>query len=143
MRKNISWWLRLAEYYATASKDPSTKVGAILVDEFDRIVSAGYNGFPVGTYDDKHVLENRKRKLLRTLHAEANAILFAKGPATTLYCTHPPCSQCMAMAIQKGIKRIYWWKQEMHPDWKESFKEGQILAQEAGVYCHAVTRDEK
>lgn len=103
------WFLGLAEYVSTASKDPSTKCGAVIVDKKRRIVSVGYNGFARGVDDNpKHYLD-RNVKLRKVLHAENNAILFADKPLDncTIY-TWPLscCAHCAAMIIQKGIVRV-------------------------------------
>src|SRR3990172_2103187 len=71
-----SRFLRLAEFVAQWSKDPNTKVGAVIVDGTHRIVSLGFNGFPRGVDDDER-LRNRELKLKLMVHAEMNAILFA------------------------------------------------------------------
>lgn len=98
----------LADFISRWSKDPRTKVGAVVVDNLNRIVSLGYNGFPIGTRDDDHIYNNRDRKHARVLHAEINAILFAKEDLSgyTIYCNRLPCSQCAAAIIQSGIVRV-------------------------------------
>lgn len=101
-------FLGLANLVATWSKDPSTGVGAVIVDAKNRIVSMGFNGFPRAVRDDEAALNNRDEKLRRTIHAEANAILFAGRPVEgcTIYVTHPPCAKCAATIIQAGIARV-------------------------------------
>lgn len=97
--------LGLARHVASWSKDPSTKVGAVLADEHNRVISLGFNGPPRGADDSP---TSRDRKLRRTIHAENNAILFAQRDltGTTLYCTHHPCGACAAMIAQAGISRV-------------------------------------
>ena len=51
-------FLEMARNSAMWSKDPSTKVGSIIVDDDKRVVSVGYNGFPKGVDDDAR-LDNR------------------------------------------------------------------------------------
>ncbi|NCA14162.1 MAG: hypothetical protein EBS89_08535, partial [Proteobacteria bacterium] len=72
------WFLGLAHYVSTASKDPSTKVGAVIVDAERRVVSVGYNGLPRGVEDSEERLHNREVKYKMIIHAERNAILFAQ-----------------------------------------------------------------
>ena len=106
------WWdlyfLRMAEVVSTASKDPSTRVGAVITDG-KRFVSAGYNGFSRGCDDDPAIYADREKKLSRVVHAEVNAILFAgrRLDGCTLY-TVPfqPCDRCAGIVIQSGIKRV-------------------------------------
>ena len=109
----ISKWddrfIGMAYLVASWSKDPSTKCGAVIVDPKKRLVSMGFNGFPRGTSDDEYYYNNREEKYRRVIHAEKNAILFAKQDLTgcTLYVIPmPPCSQCAGMIIQSGITRV-------------------------------------
>lgn len=110
---NFKWdhrFLELAKTVSTWSKDPSTKVGAVIVDPLNRIVSVGYNGFPRGCDDSTALYENREIKYARTVHAEVNAILTAgqgRSTGATLY-TWPfqPCSTCSGLIIQSGITRV-------------------------------------
>ena len=106
--KWVSRFLDMSSLVASWSRDPSTKVGAVLTRE-KRIVSMGFNGFPSGTVDDEKLYDDRERKYLRVVHAEKNAILFAKQDLTgcNLFATHFPCCQCAAFIIQSGISNIY------------------------------------
>lgn len=101
------WFVGLARYVATASKDPSTQCGAVIVDASRRVVSLGYNGFPRGVDDSQERYADREVKLRMVAHAEANAILFAGRPLSgcTLY-TYPfqPCAGCAKLVIQSGIR---------------------------------------
>lgn len=101
-------FLALANTVAMFSKDPSTKVGAVIVDDDNRVISIGYNGFPKGIRDDER-LHNRELKYEIIVHAEANALLFANAPVKgcTIY-TWPfqPCSRCASLIIQAGIRRV-------------------------------------
>jgi dCMP deaminase len=100
--------LDLVNLVATWSKDPSTQVGAAVVDDKNRIVSLGFNGFPRAVLDHDGVLRDRDEKLRRTIHAEENALLFAPRPVAgcTIYVTHPPCARCAAKLIQAGVVRV-------------------------------------
>lgn len=121
---------------AAKSKDPSTKVGAVVVDSERRIVSVGFNGPPRGT-DDEYAYSYREFKLLRVLHAEENAILFAARPlmGCAIYVTHHPCAHCAAVIVQSGIGMV------MHPAMSEDFEErwanqmhhARMMFAEAGV----------
>ena len=65
------------------SKDPSTQVGACIVDKDNRIVSMGYNGFPKGCSDNEYPWDKvgnpLDTKYMYVVHAELNAILNARG----------------------------------------------------------------
>ena len=135
---NEKWdkrFLGLAELVSTWSLDPSTKVGAVIVDQDKRIVSMGYNGFPQGIEDSKERLENREEKLKIIVHGEINALIFAKRciNGCTLY-THPfmPCGPCCSVFIQAGISRIVS-RINTNPRWLKDFDVTFSLCQEAGV----------
>lgn len=106
------WAVDMAKHVAKLSKDPSTKVGAVIFDPKRRLVSAGYNGFARGVEDTPQRLNDRDTKYKLTLHAEKNAMLFATAPldGCTIVVTHPCCAQCAAQVIQAGIKHVMWPK---------------------------------
>ena len=124
-------FLQLAELVSTWSKDPSTRVGSVITDKRNRVISLGFNGYPHGVKDDDLP---RDRKLLRTIHAEENAILFAQRSLSgcTAYVTHHPCGPCAAKIVQSGITRVVVAK-EMHSAWSASSVEAKMLFSEAGV----------
>lgn len=102
-------FLNLAAHTAQWSKDPSTKVGAVIVDKNQRVVSLGYNGFPRGVEDSPERLDDRATKYKLVVHAEENAILFAQRDLSghTMYLSPlPPCSSCTGKVIQSGITRV-------------------------------------
>lgn len=130
-------FLSLAEHIASWSKDPSTKCGAVITDG-KRIVSVGFNGFPAQTKDSDDLYTNRPEKYRRVIHAEQNAMAFSNRDlfGCTLYVwPMPPCSQCAAMIIQRGIFRVVTTK----PDdtqlerWRESFDSAISMFRESGV----------
>ena len=134
--KWVSRFLGMAAHIGEWSKDNSTKVGAVIARD-KRIVSLGFNGFPVGTNDNDEIYRDRERKYLRILHAEANAILFAGTDLSgcCLYSTHFPCCQCAALIIQSGITEVYVPRQaqEFVERWYEQIKESLSMFTEAGV----------
>lgn len=101
-------FLGLAEEIATWSKDPSTKVGAVIIGKDRGIISYGYNGFPRFCCDNPEEYHDREVKYKKTVHAEVNAVLFARCDLSTatLYTTHPPCDKCAPVIIQAGIRRV-------------------------------------
>lgn len=108
LNKWDSRFLKAAEEVASWSKDPSTKVGCVIVDpELQRRVGEGFNGFPRFLSDAPELYQEREIKYSRTLHAELNAVLFAsKTEGCTAYVTHPPCGACSLVLIQAGISRV-------------------------------------
>jgi dCMP deaminase len=101
-------FMQLASHFATWSKDPSTKVGAVIVDHDRRLVGTGYNGFPRGVGDEPERYVEKMVKYKLVVHAEANAIMNAVKSVRdcTLYATKYPCSECAKLIIQMGISRI-------------------------------------
>lgn len=127
-------FLDLAEHVAEWSKDPSTKVGAVIVRPNRTVLSLGYNGLPRGIKDDLTLLQDRDYKYPRTVHAEMNAILSSpERPAgCTLYVwPMPPCGPCAGSIIQAGIVEVWApWPQER---WRESCCVGLSILTEAGI----------
>ena len=102
-------FLDLARFIARWSKDPSTKVGCVIVDDMKRIVSTGFNGLASGVEDTIERLENRDIKYRMVVHAERNAIIDAKrnlAGMTAYVWPIMPCSECAAMIIQAGIGKV-------------------------------------
>jgi len=134
------WLLGLAKYISTASKDPSTKVGAVIVDEDRRVVSLGYNGLPRGVEDSQDRLTNRDLKYKLIVHAERNALLFARGSikGCAIY-TYPmlPCAVCASMVIQSGIKKVVAPVSD-NPRWQEDITLSIQLFGEAGVQVELI-----
>lgn len=135
--KHAAWALELASVVAKRSKDPSTQVGAVLIDPQGRVISAGFNGFPIGVDDTDDRLTDRSVKYRMIRHAEANALAFAAGPTQgcTLVVTHPCCAQCAGDAIQHGITRVVYPAPTlaMIARWADDFKISEMMFAEAGV----------
>jgi len=135
----------LARLVATWSKDPSSQVGAVIVDDKKRIVSVGFNGLPIGVEDTKERLENREIKYELIVHAEANAILTA--PKSVAGCTiyvypYLPCSRCAGAIIQSGIKRVIVEDRPIPERWRANFDLAKTILTEAGVEVDIVPLDE-
>jgi len=136
--KSTKWderFLELAKLVGSWSKDPSTQVGAVIVDDNKRIVSIGFNGFPQGVEDSEERLFDRDKKYDIIVHAEANALMFANKSVEecTLYIwPFQPCSRCAGLIIQSGIKRVV---SVINSDerWKKNFILSRQLFNEAGI----------
>lgn len=102
-------FIEIAQVIAKKSKDPSTQVGAVIVDSEKRIVSTGYNGFVSGN-DEKYMTFERPMKYHLTIHAEMNALLFAKQDlgGKIMYITHSPCSECLKHILQTKIRTVFY-----------------------------------
>ena len=127
-------FIELAKLVGSWSKDPSTQVGAVIVDQKNRIVSVGYNGFPQKISDNDR-LNDRDKKYNVIVHAEANAILFANRDLSgcTIY-TYPfqPCSSCSGLIIQSGIQRVVTVRTD-NDRWRTDFSTAAQMLIEAGV----------
>lgn len=104
------YFIRMAELVASRSKDPSTKVGCVVVSYDNTVLSTGYNGLPRGVLDLPERME-RPVKYLWTAHAEENAVAQAARngislDGATAYVTHSPCCRCARALIQAGILHI-------------------------------------
>jgi len=113
------YFINIAEVISTRSHDAETKVGAVIIDINKRILSTGYNGFPSG-YDDSKLPNLRPDKYPFMVHAEMNAIIYAKQSLQdcTIYTTHSPCKDCVKAIISSGIKSIIF----KHPYINDDFE---------------------
>ncbi|MBQ40020.1 MAG: hypothetical protein CMA69_00690 [Euryarchaeota archaeon] len=132
-------FLELATHISEWSKDPSTKVGCVVVGPDREIRSTGFNGFPRGIQDSDERLTNRDLKYPLICHAEENAIMHAariglalKG--CTAYVTWPPCTRCARSLIQAGVSEIVIPSGLEIPDrWRDDFEMSMGLLREAEV----------
>ena len=134
-------FIGLAQHVATWSKDPRTKVGAVLVNETKQVLSVGYNGFPRGVFDLLARYEERETKLMFVAHAERNALdnCFADTRGSTLYCTLPPCNECVKSIIQKGVKRIVTLTSDARP--QDNGNVAITMLAEAGIQLDFINYD--
>ena len=110
----ITWdeyFMGVASLSAQRSKDPSTQVGACIVSQDHKILSMGYNGFPIGCSDDDFSWdrEGDDNKYYYSTHSELNAILNYRGGSlegAVIYVTLFPCNECAKAIIQSGIKKV-------------------------------------
>ena len=143
----LSWeeyFMGLAILSAERSKDPSTQVGACIVDENNKIISVGYNGAPTGYDDDKDMTWERDGDFLDTkyayvCHSELNAILNSKVKVDgcKLFVTLFPCNECAKVIIQSGIKEVIYLSD------KYSGTEGNIAAKKMLDVCGIKYREYK
>jgi dCMP deaminase len=137
-------FLNLAAHISTWSKDPSTKVGAVLVNDLQQVVGMGYNGFARGIEDTEARLNERELKYKLVVHAEVNAIIqaghAARGSVLYVYpafMTPPICHDCCKTAIQAGVRAIVGFlPDESDPRvqrWKDSIAIAKGMWDEAGL----------
>ena len=136
-------FLALALHISDWSKDPSTKVGCVVVGVDREIRSTGFNGFPRGIDDSFERLNDRNQKYPMICHAEENAIMHAARIGLSLkgaiaYVTWPPCSRCARSLIQAGVKEVvYPEKVEIPERWAEDFDIATGMMKEAGVHVRS------
>jgi dCMP deaminase len=141
MASNIDWharFIQLARHIAQWSKDPSTKVGCVVVGQNRQIMSTGYNGFPRGVADTVERLSDRAVKYPMIVHAEENAVAQAARVGVslngcTLYVTFPPCTRCARSLIQSGIARVHYPLVPIPDRWREDVERSLAMLTEAGV----------
>ena len=133
-------FMRMVYLTATKSKDPSSKIGAVIVKD-NRVISTGYNGFPIGVSDSQDRYINRETKQKYVVHAEHNSILTAArfGISTlnaVIYTNGLPCNNCMKSIIQSGINEIVihsLWPEMKHSDWEDLSKISKTMMEESGL----------
>ena len=142
MNKYRKWdkrYMEMAALVATWSKDPSSQIGAVAVNNKGQVLTMGYNGFPRGIQDSDSRLENRDEKYKYVVHAETNAIYNATYNGVSLHgatmYVHglPCCSECAKAIIQVGIARVVMQGNPDNPRWKKSVENSIDMFSEAGV----------
>ena len=142
----ISWdeyFMGIALLSAKRSKDPSTQVGACIVNDKNKIVGAGYNGLPIGCDDDEFPWQ-QQGELLETkypyiCHAELNAILNNIGMdlhGCKIYTALFPCNECAKAIIQAGINEVVYLSDKHGA--KDIFKASKLMLEKAGVKLRKV-----
>lgn len=115
----ISWdeyFMGVAKLSGMRSKDPNTQVGCCIVSQDNKILSMGYNGFPIGCSDEEFpwIREGEdplETKYVYIVHSELNAILNYRGGSlegSKLYVSLFPCNECAKAIIQSGIKEVIY-----------------------------------
>jgi dCMP deaminase len=126
-------FIALAAHVSKWSKDPSTKIGAVITrGKF--IVSVGFNGHPAGIEDSEVRLNDREVKYKTVIHAEENAILSSHSDlrGCSIYITMFPCSHCAARIIQTSITRVIA-PRTLNERWIDSSRYAAQILKEAGV----------
>ncbi len=147
----ISWdeyFMGIALLSAKRSKDPSTQVGACIVNQFNKIVGIGYNGFPIGCSDDELPWgrtndDSNETKYPYVVHAEANAILNSTKDlhGSRIYVALFPCNECTKLIIQSGIKEIIYLSDKYKDS--DSVKASKRMLQMAGVSHRQLILEDK
>lgn len=114
----ISWdeyFMGVSMLSGMRSKDPNTQVGACIVSNDNKILSMGYNGFPIGCSDDEFPWTREgtetETKYPYVTHSELNAILNYRGGSlegAKIYVSLFPCNECAKAIIQAGIRAVVY-----------------------------------
>lgn len=118
-KKQRQWdeyFMEIAETVAKKSKDPSSKMGCVIVDKNKRVVSLGYNGMIQGADEEKMTLSERPMKYYFVIHSEMNALIFAHQDLTdcTVYNRVATCENCLKHCLQAGITRFVYKELRVH-----------------------------
>ena len=112
-----SYYMIVAMASGLLSKDPSTQVGACIVDVTGNVISTGFNCPPKGWASDEFIWEKLKEEELNKYtyitHAEMNGLANYNGnrkylEGATIYVTFLPCPNCAKNIIQNGIKKVVY-----------------------------------
>ena len=145
------YFMGLAMWSSTRSKDPKSQVGACIVNNDKRIISVGYNGLTKGMNDNDFSWDSigEETNCLFTtknpwvVHSELNAILNSNGAdlkGTTMYITLFPCNECAKAIIQAGIKKVIYLRMYDYQDLVEITK---VMFEKAGVECVPFNENKK
>lgn len=145
LTQNLSWdeyFLKLAYFISSKSKDVRTKIGSVIVKD-KRILSTGYNGIPAGCDDKNLERQSYPTKAFYFAHSEANSIFFAARNGvnisdSSIYTLATPCSNCCQAIIQSGIKSVIIHEEynrlfENDKEWSISCNHTKQMFLEAGV----------
>lgn len=104
------YFMSIAETVALRSPDPKKQVGAVIVDNKNRIQATGYNGLPSKFNESSIDWDNREYVHSIIIHAECNAILFcnSKFEGARMYCTLSPCPECVKLIKASGITKVFF-----------------------------------
>ena len=142
-------FMQMAQMISTWSKDPSTKVGCVIVSPAKTVLSMGYNGFPRGVNDDVPARWERPTKYEFVVHAEENALLNAVRNGSRieggiLYVTMPPCTRCAGSISSAGIKEVIYMEPEIQkqiPGWRDNLKFSFDIFTESGILYKSIPQN--
>lgn len=135
------FFMSIAKLATFRSKDPSTQVGACIVNNHNRILSIGYNGTP-NNFDDDNFPWDREgstrnnTKYPYVCHAELNAILNYYGSrkdfvGSRIYVSLFPCNECAKLIIQAGITEVVYLSDKYYDT--EEIKSAKMLFNSCGI----------
>lgn len=116
------YYMGLAFWIASRSKDPSSQIGSVIVGSDNVPISSGYNGPPRKIDDNEmdwsrppqnpeEIEKGHVYKYDGVFHSEINCIKYSKGAdlkGSTLYVTGFPCRNCMLHIVGAEIGRVVY-----------------------------------
>ena len=137
----IDWdtlYMTMVYLMAMKSKDKKTHIGAVVVGQFNEIISTGFNGMPIGVNDDVPERHERPEKYYWMEHAERNSILLSSNDVRgcKMYTNGIPCTGCARSIIQSGISEVIVdkvWDDNNHGQWIEKAERSKTMFEESGV----------
>lgn len=136
--KWLNRFMKIAEDVSEWSKDPSSKIGAVIISNTGRILATGYNGFSSRFNDTEDLYQNREFKYSRIIHAEMNALINALNYGinidNSLLFVYglPVCNECAKIISNTNIKTVVM-KYKHSEKWEESFKITKEIFKECGI----------
>ena len=136
------YFMSMVYLVAMKSKDPSTKVGAIIIGPDHEIRSTGFNGLPRNVNDAKPERYQKPIKYFWIEHSERNSVYNAARigidlNGCTMYTQGTPCVDCARAIIQSGIKKVVvdsvWDRGDNRPEWIESLANSKTMLTESGI----------
>jgi len=138
------YFFNMCNAAASASKDTSTKVGAVVIGTEKNVLGTAFNGLPMGVRDDPEIYPERYEKPTKYLyvcHAEANIIALAarhgvRLEGSTLFVDLQTCVECCKLIIQAGIAEVYCKMDDGTGKWREHWPIALRMFKEAKVKIH-------
>lgn len=129
--------LQIADTFAANSPDPSSKIGAILYNQFGVSCGHGWNSFPKQMVVDKAYYHDRALKYDRVIHAEMRCILLAGVDSVggSLYTGCPPCKECAKHIAEARVGKVYFWESRLHHDFVKRNPENVHVAMQVLAEC--------
>ncbi len=137
-------FLSMARMVSEWSKDPRTKVGAVLVRPDKTVSSVGFNGLAPGM-SDAHVCDRALKNLI-VLHAEENAVHSARDPSLSGFSLYVwglrPCGHCASVVARRGISSVTCVEAASSPSWAESNAAAELVFRETSVSLRSLALEE-
>lgn len=130
----IEYALNVAREVSRRSPDPYRKVGAVILDKDNRIISTGYNGLMSGFEPPPNFWVDKEYRKPFMIHAEINALSYIKkNEGNMLVCTLKPCEHCLIACVAHGIKTIWY------DETKDNLQASDLIAKTYGLAFNRIS----